>query len=359
MKKPLSKRAEVIKSLVAGAITRNQAAELLVCTHRTIDNYRRRYVASGEDGLRDKRRSNYARLTPQDKERIIALKKADRWRSSRNIATKLNLPVHEITVWRVCKKANLIRENVERVKALRRFEATYPNDLWQTDIMGQIRLPKLGPLYLIAAIDDHSRFCLAAQWFRSQNKINVFLVWYEALSHWGCPKAILQDQGSQYKARARFGLADYQSYARALGIELIWARRAQTKGKVERFWRFVQTDFVKEVWSAKTLEEVNAAFARWVAMYNYRFKSRYFGRETRAEKYYPSDRRLDQVALRNTLAIHERRKVTRESSISLYGQHYLVPSQYIGKRIWVKIIGNKVIFETNGQVFWKTKLKES
>jgi len=88
---------------------------------------------------------------------------------------------------------------------------------------------------------------LAGRWFKSQNKINVFLVWYQALSHWGCPKAILQDQGSQYKARARFGVADYQWYANALDIKLVWARRAQTKGKLERFWRFVQTDFVKEV----------------------------------------------------------------------------------------------------------------
>lgn len=154
-------------------------------------------------------------------------------------------------------------------------------------------------------------------------------------------------------------MADYQWYANSLGIQLIWARRAQTKGKVERFWKFVQSDFVKEVWHAKSIDEVNEAFSKWIIMYNYHFKSRYFGNETRASKYYPSERRLDQATLRQVLAIHERRKVSRESTISLYGNHYLVPPNYIGRRIWVKIIGNKVLFEVNGHVFWKTKLKQT
>jgi len=357
MKKRLIKRIEIIQSLVSSTITKHQAAELLDCTARTIENYKRRYKLQGEVGLRDRRRSNFSRLTPQDRQRIIALKKADRWRSARNIVDKLGLPVHEITVWRICKKENLVRENIRRVKALQRFEAKHPNDLWQTDIMGRIDFPNLGSVYLIATIDDCSRFCLAAKWFRTQNKINVFLVWYEALSHWGCPRAILQDQGSQYKARVRFGTADYQWYANALGIHLTWARRAQTKGKIERFWKFVQTDFVNEVWSAKSITEINKTFCRWLVMYNYRFKSRYFGGDTRAARYSPSERRVEQVALRSILAVHERRKVTRESSISLYGHQYIVPPQYIGRRIWVNIIGNKLIFEVNGQVFWKTRLK--
>lgn len=357
MKKPLSQRIEVISTFSEGKITKQQAAKLLACTKRTIENYSKRFQEEGIAGLQDRRRSNYSRLNAQDRRRIINLKKADRWRSARNIVDKLGLQVHEVTVWRILREANLGKENIERVKALQRFEAEHPNDLWQTDIMGRIDFPHLGSLYLIAAIDDHSRFCLAGRWFTSQNKINVFLVWYEALSHWGCPKAILQDQGSQYKAKARFGTADYQWYAQALGITLRWARRAQTKGKVERFWKFVQNDFVKEVWNSKDIAEVNTAFAKWMTMYNYRFKSRYFGKATRASKYHASERRVDQSILRNTLSIYERRKVTRESTISLYGYHYLIPPDYIGRRIWLRIIGNKLTFESNGEVFWKTKLK--
>jgi transposase len=143
MKKSLSKRIEVIRALSLGKMSKQQAAEMLECSLRTIDNYLRRYQEGGETALQDKRHSNYYRLSAQDRERIITLKKADRWRSARNIVDKLKLPVHEITVWRICKQANLIKENVERVKALQRFECQYPNDMWQTDIMGRIDFPKI------------------------------------------------------------------------------------------------------------------------------------------------------------------------------------------------------------------------
>ena len=223
--------------------------------------------------------------------------------------------------------------------------------------MGKIAFPKIGDLYLIATLDDHSRFVPAGRWFRTQGKMNVFQVWYESLSKCGLPKAMLQDEGSQYKARTRFGTADYEWYANVVGIELLWAPTAQVKGKIERFWKFVQKDFVPGVFKAKTVEEVNGQWRVWLAWYNYKFKSAYFGNETHAARYRVSARRLKRVELETLLLVEERRKVTRESTISLYGKHYYVPPGYIGCRIWIKIKGNKVLMEANGTVFHVTKLR--
>lgn len=224
--------------------------------------------------------------------------------------------------------------------------------------MGKIAFPNLGILYLIATLDDHSRFVPAGRWFKTQGKMNVFQIWYESLSKCGLPNAMLQDEGSQYKARTRFGTADYEWYAKALDIKLIWAKSAQCKGKIERFWGFVQDDFVPEVWKAKTMDEVNGAWRLWLAQYNYVFKSEYFGNITRVSRYKSSERKLNQLELQTLLTVEERRKVSRESTISLYGKRYLIPPGYIGCRIWVKIKGNKLSFETNGEVFWKERLRE-
>lgn len=350
-------RHDVIQRLLGGAIGIQQAADVLRCSRRSIERYRKAFLLRGTNGLTDRRHSNYRKLNEEKRTQIIQLKTRDRWRSSRNIRDELHLPVHETTVWRVIVRAGLHRENLIRLKPIIRFEARSPNDLWQTDIMGKIEFPKIGILYLIATIDDHSRFCLAGRWFRRQGKMHVFQIWYESLARWGLPEKILQDEGSQYKARTRFGQADYQWYAKSLGIDLLWARRAQTKGKIERFWRFVQDDFVREVWQAKTAEEVNGTFRLWLARYNYRFKSRAFGGQTRAARYGPAKRRIARVELETLLVIEERRKVTRQSTISLYGHQYYVPPGYINCRIWVKIKGNKVLLEANGEVFWKTRLK--
>jgi transposase InsO family protein len=358
MKKPIEERQTVMLSFLSGEISKEQAAHLLGCTKRTIEIYRNAYRDKGKDGLIDHRHSNYYKLSPQQRDAVIALKKKDRWRSGRNVRDKLSLSVNRKTINNIFHQESLSKENNKRVKTIIRFEAERPNELWQTDIMGKIQFKHLGVLYLIATLDDHSRFVPAGKWYRTQGKMNVFQIWYESLSKCGLPDAMLQDEGSQYKARTRFGTADYEWYAKAVGIKLIWARSAQCKGKIERFWGFVQDDFVPEVIRTKTLDEVNGKWRLWIAWYNYKFKSEYFGYITHASKYHPSERRLTQIELQTLLTVEERRKVSRESTISLYGKRYVIPPGYIGCRIWIKIKGNKLLFEANGEVFWKERLRE-
>lgn len=358
MKYPLEKRLEVIQAYVKNEMSKQKAAEILQCSSRTIERQVTTFVAWGKDGLRDHRHSNHHKLSDAQRTAVVALKTKDRWRSGRNVRDALRLSVGRKTINNIFRQEGLHRENTKRVKAIQRFEADAPNDLWQTDIMGKIAFPNLGILYLIATLDDHSRFVPAGRWFRTQGKIHVFQIWYESLSRWGVPTAMLQDQGSQYKARTRFGTTDYEWYAAQLKIKLIWAKSAQCKGKIERFWGFVQDDFVPEVIKAKTVDEVNGKWNLWLARYNYVFKSEYFGNVTRISKYHPAERRVSQIELQTLLTIEERRKVSRESTISLYGKRYLIPSGYIGCRIWVKIKGNKLSFEANGEVFWKERLRD-
>lgn len=352
-----TQRHQVIQKVLSGALGTQQAMSLLQCSRRSIERYRKAFLLRGVDGIIDHRHSNYQKLTSAEKTHIISLKTRDRWRSARNIRDALSLRIHAKQVQRIFAVSGLTRQNLIRVKPIHRFEAAHPNDLWQTDIMGKIEFPKIGTLYLIATIDDYSRFVLAGRWFRTQGKMNVFQIWYESLARYGCPGTMLQDEGSQYKARTRLGQADYQWYAHQIGVKLIWARRAQTKGKIERFWRFVQGDFVREVWMARTTKEINGSFNVWLARYNWRFRGDSLYGETHASRYKPAERTITRVELETLLVIEERRKVTRESTISLYGKKYLVPPGYINCRIWVKIKGNKVLFEANGEVFWKTRLK--
>jgi len=357
MKKPITEREQIVSAFVKQEIGKDTAAQLLGCTKRTLETYVKQYLVWSTAGLVDHRKSNNRKLTDMQIAAIVKTKTVDEWRSPRNIRDYLSLPVTAATVWRILVVHGLNRENLKRVKAIIRFEAEAPNDLWQTDIMGKIDFPKIGVLYLIATLDDHSRFVPSGRWFKTQGKMNVFSVWYDSLSRCGIPTKMLQDEGSQYKARTRFGNADYEWYAKSLGIELIWASTAQCKGKIERFWKFVQRDFVPGVITMKTIEEVNGAWRNWLAWYNYKFKSPYFDNEPHAARYKPSPRKLKRVELETLLTIEERRKVTRESTISMYGRHYYIPSGYIGCRIWVRIKGDTLFMIANGRVFWKTRLR--
>ena len=234
MKYPLEKRLEVIQAYVKADVSKQTAAQLLRCSIRTIEKHTHAFIAFGKEGLRDNRHSNNYKLTQEQKDAVIVLKKNDRWRSGRNVRDKLKLPVHRKTINNIFQKEGLSKENNKRVKAIIRFEAESPNDLWQTDIMGKIDFKNLGILYLIATLDDHSRFVPAGRWFGTQGKMNVFQIWYESFSKCGLPDAMLQDEESQYKARTRFGTTDYEWYAKQVGIKLIWAHSAQCKGKIEK-----------------------------------------------------------------------------------------------------------------------------
>lgn len=355
----LGRRTETVRKYLQRRITAKEASIELGCSQRTIRRYKIRLLENGIGGLEDRRRSNNRKLAAGLIRQIIDLKKQGPWRSCRHIMDKLPVSIGRQAVWRILTKAGLMRLNAERLKPLQRFMAKYPNDLWQSDVMGKMRFLHLGYVYLIASIDDHSRFVLSSNWYERQTKQNVFFIWYAAMRRWGIPKAMLQDRGSQYKANTQFGQADYQYYAGLLKIELIWAKKAQTKGKIERFWRFVQQDFVRENLSVKTMEELNRKWNLWVAWYNFSWRgtARGLNGRTPAQAYRPSDRTTTREEIDHLLVIEERRKVSRENTISLYGRTYRIPGGYIGARIWVKIKGNKLLFESQNRIFWKQRLK--
>jgi len=67
-------------------------------------------------------------------------------------------------------------------------------------------------------------------------------VMYNSFVKYGLPKEILSDKGSQFMANVKGGEANYQWYAHILGIELKYAGKARTKGKIEALFRFIQRD---------------------------------------------------------------------------------------------------------------------
>ena len=140
MKKPIAIREQVIVSLIKNELNLEESAHLLGCTKRTISTYLKNYLVYGTDGLKDRRHSNYFRLSSDQIDSVIRLKRQDRWRSPRNVRDKLELPVHPSTVWRIFKSVGLTRENVKRVKAIVKFEAESPNDMW-TDSTSWERSP--------------------------------------------------------------------------------------------------------------------------------------------------------------------------------------------------------------------------
>lgn len=366
LKKELSFKQDIVGKLLKGKISRKEAGQLLDCSRKTIVRYLAKVEKGGLEALKDKRHSNNHKLSPKQEKDLVEIKEEGRWRSARKALELAGITiVKPRQVQRIWVKHNLHQENIERLKPITRFVASYPNDLWQSDIQGKLYFPFLGDTYLVATIDDHSRFILGGKWFSQQTQMNVFRVWYHCLFQWGLPKKMLQDKGSQYKANARYtqtseyAQSTFQFYAKSLGIDLVFAHRAQTKGKIEKFWRFVQQDFARENMRVKSFDELNKAFFKWQIHYNETFKHSGIGMNGRtpAEVYQPSEKRKPKQELQELLTITIRRLVYRDSAISLFGKRYRVPNEFITCRIWVRIKGETVRVESMGNVVYKFKLR--
>lgn len=366
IKQNLEIKKQVIGKLLKRKITIKEACDLLGCKRQTIYNYLAKVTSGGLESLKDGRHSNNYKLTRKGLLEVIDTKNKGAWRSARKVLELTN--VSSVSVRRVQQiwlEYGLNQLNVERLKPIVRFVSKEPNDLWQADIQGKMYFPYLGDAYLIGNIDDHSRFILGAKWFSRQTQMNVFRVWYQCLFRWGLPKRMLHDKGSQYKANSRFtqtgeyAQSTYEYYAKELGIELIFAHRSRTKGKIERFWRFVQRDFVRENLKVRSFHELNEKFFAWQIKFNEEFKHSGIGMEGRtpAEVYQPSEIRKPKQELAQLLTITLRRYVYTDSTISLFGIRYKIPLGYIGCRIWLYLKGDKVSLEAMDKIIYRFRLK--
>ena len=116
------------------------------------------------------------------------------------------------------------------------FERARPNQLWQTDLFTFVLKRQNRRVYLVAFLDDHSRFIVSYGLYASQSAALVMEVLRAGLDTYGSPEEILTDNGSQYVTWR--GKSAFTKELQRRGIRQIVAkpRHPQTLGKIERFW---------------------------------------------------------------------------------------------------------------------------
>ena len=160
------------------------------------------------------------------------------------------------------KKAEAATDDLDR------FEAAFPNDLWQADMMAGPWLPdpnkpgKVRRAWLHAWLDDHSRLLLAGHWAFRTDLPTLELSFREALRRCGVPKRVYYDNGGPYKSHHM-----RQVVAVLSNQEPIYTvpYRPEGHGKIEAFNRYCRAAFVEEVKAStiSTLDELNTAFRAW------------------------------------------------------------------------------------------------
>lgn len=310
----------------------------------TILNWLARYRKGGEqiESLFPSGRSDRGRIRALDTEVVDALfrmrqenPKLSVPRLVEKVKASGDIPeassISTATVYRLMQQHKV--KKPEKKQDMRKFEVQMSNDLWQSDCMHGPRVIHEGrprKTYLFALLDDHSRLIPHGQFYFAENVENYLDCFWSALRKRGVPRKLYVDNGPSFRShRLQYGCASLQ-------IALSYARpyRPQGKGKIERFFRTVRGQFLSELPSESTLQEINERF-------NHYIENIYHTRVHGSTKQTPINRyQQDAKALRRApselpeyFRRKEERTVNKDRTVRLDGRIFEAPSGLVGHRV--------------------------
>jgi transposase InsO family protein len=242
--------------------------------------------------------------------------------------------INKATVYRFIRKEcqNLRPEDGED---RRRFEAEHSNDIWQCDVLhgpmvqvdGSSTLKKA---YLLAIIDDHSRFIVHAAFYPSETFETLKVALHEAVARRGIPQKFYVDNGSCYRSD------DLERILVCLGIVLSHScpYKPQGRGKIERWFKNVRDSFLPLLpMETISLIEINERLADFVDEYNNRVHSSI---DSTPYQRYCRDLSCIRPAperLMDYFRIHEYRRVKKDRTVQLHGRVFEVSAKLIDKTV--------------------------
>jgi transposase InsO family protein len=324
----------------------------------TLARWEQLYREGGFEGLKPRSRRDCGQpraISSETLDRAEALKREQPLRSARSIANILLLdhtqPIPEQTLaprtlrrqlaQRDATTAQLLAE--QRPKPYRRFERSHFGDLWQGDAMHGPKLPdpadpeKERQVFLFAFLDDHSRLVPHAQFYWNEQLPRMEDCLKRAILRYGRPLAVYVDQAKIFKAK------QFDTLCAILGIQRILGTPyyPEGRGKIERFFQFVQSDFLPELpkSAVTTLAELNESLLAWLEVVYHRKVHSETGQaplERFRQDEAPTTRPVDPTELRQAFLHRDRRKVTKTATFSFKGNRYRVAAYLRGQRVQLR-----------------------
>src|SRR5262249_17881145 len=168
---------------------------------------------------------------------------------------------------------------------VRHFERARPNQLWQTDLFTFVLKRQNRRVYLVAFLDDHSRFLVGYGLHASQSAALVLEVFRAAVAGYGAPEEVLTDNGSQYVTWR--GKSAFSRELERRGVRQVVAapRHPQTLGKIERFWGTLWRECV-EAAVFLDLEDARRRVGLFIDHYNFQRPHRGLGGLVPADRFF-------------------------------------------------------------------------
>ena len=242
------------------------------------------------------------------------------------------------TLRRLFKEAGLDRIGLRDAtvgKTRLRWQAEKPMALWHGDVCHgpSLRIEgKVRPLRIHALMDDAARFVVALEAHHTEREVDMLGLLVRALRRHGKPDALYLDNGSTYRG-------DTLATACArLGITLLHAKpySPESRGKMERFWRTLREGCLDFIGTLTSLHDVNVRLLAFLdAHYHSAPHAGLMGRAPRAvfDAATPVPGDFDEASLREALTVRIRRRVRRDTTVSIDGKDYELAHGHLTGRI--------------------------
>jgi transposase InsO family protein len=273
-------RLKAVKLHIEDGIAKSLIAKEMGVSGSTVDNWVRAYRAQGEDGLREgqvwhSQARGTKKLPAAVHEKIVQIKQQHPRFGVRRISQILRrmffLGASHETVRQTLTEKNLIekpaKKPVRNPPKPRFFERAKPNQMWQSDIF-TFRLGGKNA-YLIAFLDDYSRYMVSLGLFRSQTAEHVLEVYRVGTGEYGVPKEMLTDNGRQYTNWR--GSSRFEKELKKDRVQHIKSapHHPMTLGKTERFWKTIFEEFLSRA-QFGSFEEAQERIRLWTKYYNHK-----------------------------------------------------------------------------------------
>jgi transposase InsO family protein len=306
-----------------------------------------RYAAQGEAGLEERSRRPRAspRTTSGEIEAAVMMVRAEHpaW-GGRKIAAVLRrqglAAPSPSTVTQILRRHGVaLGAFGGGHEAFIRFEHPAPNDLWQMDFKGHVRLGASGRLHPLTVLDDHSRFCVALEACADQERQTVKSRLIKAFQRYGLPWRITADNGPPWGS-GMSGDGVGRSWT-ALGVWLLEHDIAlshsrpyhpQTQGKDERFHRTLKAEALSGPPFAD-LAQAARHLQSWRTIYNTQRPHQALDLATPITRYAPSSRRYQATVEPFVYGPDDLIRRVDDGRISFNARRIRVPKAFSGKII--------------------------
>lgn len=318
----------------------------------------KRYQQSGVAGIAEKSRRperSPERTPAKLEQQVVQVRKRYPDWGARKLQVMLareQVQLPATTIHRILVRHGLVQEQDRHRPAVKRFERSAPNELWQMDFKSPTGWnTATGPL---SVLDDHSRYLAVLQAVGSTRAELVREQLETAFITCGVPEAMLMDHGVPWwNAGAPTGTSWLTIWLMQQGIRLHWSgyRHPQTQGKVERFHGALQRAWQKRGGAGKDAQAWLDAY-RWE--HNHVRPHEALEMKTPANVWRKSERRYDPHPPRWEYAPGSKvLKLDGTGKMDAYGLRWSISRALRGQWVQLDRIGERVLV-----YYCRTRIRE-